>query len=121
MTLIVSTNSTMDLDAFDEELFNQSPLCDIDDLWPSSPPTATATQLINEQQSDGGLDEGSGDDDGLYDDASACEIRDDASESTFGDEEHVLVASDQYSWKIDHAKGDHKLKGRYMHSLIGGG
>src|SRR5688572_7019152 len=103
MTLIVSTNSTVDFNAFDEELLNPSPLRDIDDLWPSSPPTATATQLINaqlinEQQSDCSLDEGSGDDDGLYDDALASEIRDDCSEGTFGDEEHVLVASDQYSW-----------------------
>jgi hypothetical protein len=23
----------------------------------------------------------------------------------------VVVASDQYSWKIEHARGDHKFKG----------
>lgn len=110
----------MDFGAFDDEILNPSPLPDID-LWPNSPPAATATQLLNEQPSDASLDEGSGDDDGIYDDASACERRDEDSEGSFGDEEHVLIASDQYSWKIDHAKGDHKLKGRYMHGLTGRG
>lgn len=111
----------MDFDACNEELLNRSPRYDIDDLWPSSPPPTTATQPINEQQSDGSLDDGSGDDDELYEDVLACEVRDDCSEGTFGDEEHVLVASDQYSWKIDHAKGDHKMKGTCMHSLAAGG
>ncbi|PVH90186.1 hypothetical protein DM02DRAFT_683926, partial [Periconia macrospinosa] len=115
--LASAKQSTMDFDAFNEELSNPSLFYDIDDyniddLWLRSPPPATATQPINEQQSDGSLNDGSGDDDELYENTLACEIRDDGSEGTFGDEEHVLVASDQYSWKIDHAKGDHKIKVR---------
>jgi hypothetical protein len=38
----------MDFDVFDDELLNLSPLRDTD-LWLSSPPTAIATQLRNEQ------------------------------------------------------------------------
>ena len=36
---------------------------------------------------------------------------DDAENGSFGDEEQVVVASDLYSWKVDHSKGEHKLKG----------
>jgi hypothetical protein len=96
----------MDSDAFDEELLNPSPLRDTE-LWPSSPPA----EPRNEQQSDDSLDDGSGDDDGLYGDASLGGLGDDCSEDSFGDEEQVVVAADQYSWKMDHSKGDHKFKG----------
>jgi hypothetical protein len=99
----------MDSDAFDEELLNPSPLRDTE-LWPSSPRTGIATQLGNEQPSDDSLDDGSGDDDGLYDDTSPGGLGDDYSEGSFGDGEQVVVAADQYSWKIDHSKGDHKFK-----------
>ena len=101
----------MDINTFDDELLNLSPLRDAD-LWPSSPPpTAIATQLRIEQQNNDSTDDESGDDDGLYGDASPGEIRDDCSEGSFGDEEHVVVAADQYSWKIDHSKGDHRFRG----------
>ena len=30
----------------------------------------------------------------------------------FGNDEQVVVASDSYRWKINHSKGDHKLKGQ---------
>ena len=99
----------MDFDAFDEELLNLSPPQDID-LWPSSPPAVIATQPTDTQQSANSDDDGSGDEDGLYGDASPGELRDDCSEGSFGDEEQVMVAADQYSWKIYHSKGDHKFK-----------
>jgi hypothetical protein len=99
----------MDFEAFDDRWLNLSP---VPDLWPSSPPAATATQRTNAPQSDDGLDDDSGDDDdGLYGDASPGGLRDDCSESSFGNEEQVVVAAEQYSWKIDHAKGDHKFRG----------
>jgi hypothetical protein len=101
----------VDFEAFDREFLDPSPRRDMDGLWPSSPPAATAAQ-----PSDDSLDEGSGDDDN----ASPGELGDDCSEGGFGDEEHVLVASDQYSWKIDHAKGDHKFKGACMYGLAKG-
>lgn len=31
------------------------------------------------------------------------------------DDDQVVIASDAYSWKIDHSKGDHKLKGEYYY------
>ncbi|CAN9215689.1 unnamed protein product [Alternaria alternata] len=82
------------MEAFDDELLNLSPL---PDLWPSSSPTATATQRTNAPQSDNGLDDDSGDDDGLYGDASPGGLRDDCSESSFGNKEQVVVAAEQYS------------------------
>lgn len=100
----------MDSDAFDDALLNPSPLRDTE-LWPSSPPAAIATQPGNDQQSDDSLDDSSGDDDGLYGDASPSGLGDDCSEGSFGDEEQVVVAADQYSWKMDHSQGDHKFKG----------
>ncbi|CAN9385396.1 unnamed protein product [Alternaria alternata] len=86
--------SGMDFEAFDDEWLNLSPL---PDLWPSPSPAATATQLTNEPQSDDSLDDDSGDDDGLYGDASLGGLGDDCSESSFGDEEQVVVAAEQYS------------------------
>lgn len=101
----------MDFNAFDDELLNPSPFQDIDHLWPSSPPATVATQPRDEQPSDDSLNNSSEDDDGLYGDASPARLRDDCSEGSFGDEEQVVVAADQYSWKIDHSKGDYKFKG----------
>lgn len=108
----------MDFDAFDDELLNLSPLQDTD-LWPNSPPAAIETQPTDAQQSDNSNDESSEDDDGLYGDASPGEPRDDCSEGSFGDEEQVIVAADQYSWKIDHSKGDHKFKGALVCWCVG--
>ena len=90
----------MDFEAVNNEFFNQSPL---PDLRPSS--------WTNEPQSDDSLEDDSGDDDGLYGDASLGGRGDDCSEDSFGDEELVVVEAEQYAWKIDHAKGDHKFKG----------
>lgn len=100
----------MDFDAFDDEISNLSPPQYID-LWPNSPPAIIATQPTDAQQSTNSDDDGSEDDDGLCGDASPGEFRDDCSEGSFGDGEQVIVAADQYSWKIDHSKGDHKFRG----------
>jgi hypothetical protein len=97
----------MDSEAFNNEFLSPSPR---PDLSLSLAPAATATQLTNEPLSDDGLDENSGDDDGLYGDTSLGEFEGEISESGFGEGEEVVVASEQYSWKIDHAKGDHKFK-----------
>lgn len=103
----------MDFDAFEDELLNLSPPQDID-LWPDSPPAVIATQPTDAQQSEDSDDDGSGEEDGLYGEAAPGELRDDCSEGSFGDEEQVIVAADQYSWKIDHSKGDHKFKGVFV-------
>lgn len=105
----------MDFDAFEDELLNLSPPRDID-RWPDSPPAVIATQPTDAQQSDdsdgdGSDGDGFGEDDGPYAETSPGKLRDDCSEGSFGDEEQVIVAADQYSWKIDHSKGDHKFKG----------
>jgi hypothetical protein len=52
------------------------------------------TQRTNALQSDDSLDDDSGDDDGLYGDASLGGLRDDCSESSFGNEELVVVAAE---------------------------
>lgn len=41
-------------------------------------------------------------------------------EDSFGDEEQVSVGSEQFSWKINHAKGDFKLNGMENKTLHGG-
>lgn len=116
----------MDFNAFDDDLLNPSLLEDID-LWLSSPPAVIAAQPTNEPQSTDSPDDDSGDDDGLYgnvspssfgDDRSEGSLGDDRSEGSFGDEEQVIVAADQYSWKIDHSKGDHKFKGALLYSRL---
>jgi hypothetical protein len=101
----------MDFEPFNNEFLNQSPL---PNLWLSSPPAATAIPLTNEPESHDSLDDNSEDDDGLYDHASPGECRDDCSEGGFSDEEQVVEAAEQYCWKIDHGKGDHKFKGMFM-------
>jgi hypothetical protein len=97
----------MDSEAFDNEFVSPSPRPDL--LLSSAP--ATVTQLTNEPQSDNGVEENSGDDDGLHGDASLGELEGENSESGFGEEEEEVVAAEQYSWKINHAAGDHKLRG----------
>lgn len=64
-----------------------------------------------DQDSHSELYETSDDEDGLYDANALHYLEDDDREGSFGDGEQVVVASDQYSWKINHARGDHKFKG----------
>ncbi|CAN9216863.1 unnamed protein product [Alternaria alternata] len=99
-----------DGDAYGARFGHKLNLSLLPDLWPSPSPAATATQLTNELQSDDSLDDDSGDDDRLYGDASLGGLGDDCSESSFSDKEQVVVAAEQYSWKIDHAKGDYKFR-----------
>ena len=41
----------------------------------------------------------------------AIDDEQDPESGSFGDDEQVDVACESYSWKIDHSKGEHKLKG----------
>ena len=82
------------------------------------PPTSAGDQLVPEYEGDNTSDEASGDEDELHDNAAPQYLEDGCSEGSFGDEEEVTVAADQYSWKIDHSRGDHKFKGipSYMYN-----
>lgn len=102
--------STMEFDGFDEEFLHFSPI-DNRNWWPSSPPPSPARHPIPGEDGDDVSDESSIDEDGLHNVIAPRRSEDDCSEDGFGDDEQVIVASDQYSWKIDHAKGDHKFKG----------
>jgi hypothetical protein len=99
----------MELGGFDEEFLNLSTVND-SNLWPSSPPNSLARHPLPELDGEDCSDETSGDEHS-HDEVAHWPLKDECSEGSFGDEEQVLVASDQYSWKIDHAKGDHKFKG----------
>ncbi|KAH7334190.1 hypothetical protein BKA66DRAFT_480077 [Pyrenochaeta sp. MPI-SDFR-AT-0127] len=92
-----------------DEFLNFSPNFDSNG-YSCSPSATIKRHAISEQGDADTSNEASGDEDGLNDDGPSCHIEDDFSEGSFGDEEQVVVASDQYSWKIDHAKGDHKFK-----------
>ena len=61
-------------------------------------------------------DSGSDNEDGLFNSEAVTEpgIDDDGS---FDSEERVDIADDSYSWKIDHTKGEHKLRGIRTQSL----
>ena len=50
------------------------------------------------------------DDDGVF--SEAVQNSDDDEDTGFGDGEHVEIASRQYQWKVDHSKGEHKLRGK---------
>ena len=65
---------------------------------------------INEV-SDSDFSRDSDDDDGLYYRRTSIDDERDLENVSFGDDEQVDVASESYSWKIDHSKGEHKLKG----------
>jgi hypothetical protein len=98
----------MDMHDFNEEFLNFSPIHS-DNLFPDSLPTSPAREPLLEQHSDGGTHKTSDDEDGLDDPVGLQHLEDDCSEGSFSDGEQVVVASDQYSWKIDHASGDHKF------------
>ena len=49
--------------------------------------------------------------DGLGDGLTPADYLLESEDGSFGDDEQVVAASEQHSWKIDHAKGDHRLKG----------
>lgn len=76
---------------------------------PSSLEHASPKQYGHEETSD--------DEDGLDDADAVHHLEDDDYQGSFGDSEQVAVASDQYSWKINHARGDHKFKGALGSSL----
>jgi hypothetical protein len=60
--------------------------------------------LVHDDDDD---DENEEDDDGLH----AENLLSPLDDGSFGDEEEVDVAADSYAWKIDHTKGQHKLRG----------
>jgi hypothetical protein len=67
-------------------------------------------ELGIDEVSDSDFDRDSDNDDGLHYRRSIDDERD-LENVSFGDDEQVDVASESYSWKIDHSKGEHKLKG----------
>lgn len=91
-------------DIFDSTFFQDIPQS-------SSPLAITPSHLEDDQQDDDSLSNTSGDDDGLYNNALSNLPRDDYSEDSSEGEEQVMIAEDQYLWKIDHSRGDHRLKG----------
>ncbi|KAF2133086.1 hypothetical protein P153DRAFT_394009 [Dothidotthia symphoricarpi CBS 119687] len=98
----------MDFGDFDEQFLNFSPVDD-SHLWPNSPSITLEKQAVPYLEVDGSSDEASEEEDSLHDDAASRHPEDDC-DGSFGDEEQIVVALDQYSWKIDHAKGDHKFQ-----------
>jgi hypothetical protein len=101
----------MDSDDLEDDFLNFSPIT-VDDVFPESLPASEVGNSVREQ--DGASE--TTDDEIRLDDTIVDQHQDyDANEGSFGDDEQVVVASDQYSWKIDHARGDHKFKGRLKH------
>jgi len=54
--------------------------------------------------------------DGLHGGVTTADHALEDEDGSFGDDEHVVVGSRQHSWKINHATGDHKLKGMFLSS-----
>jgi hypothetical protein len=52
------------------------------------------------------------DEDGLHSGETTTQAEGEDEDGSFGDGEHVNIASDVYRWKIDHSKGNHRLKGK---------
>ena len=99
----------MDVDDFETTFLGFSPI-DRGDLFSDSPVASPARSLALEQYDDSNPPNSSDDDeDGLGD--YVGHAADDWEEGSFGDNEQVVVASNYYSWTIDHARGDHKLRG----------
>jgi hypothetical protein len=105
--------TNMDIPDFDEG-FDFS-LINSDNLFPDSLTASPAREPILEQNSDSSSHEASDDEDGLDDRVALQHVEDNCNEGSFGDGEQVVVASDQYSWKIEHARGDHKFKGAFRY------
>ncbi|KAF2174792.1 hypothetical protein K469DRAFT_770346 [Zopfia rhizophila CBS 207.26] len=62
------------------------------------------------QSRDGTSDGESEGEGGSYGKGIPVEYAPECEDGSFGEDNQVMVASEQHSWKIDHAKGDHKLK-----------
>lgn len=75
-------------------------------VWPLPP----GRRYDSDSPSSSDDDDDNNDNDNVLGDYAGPEA-DDWDEGSFGDDEQVAVASDLYSWKIDHARGDHKLQG----------
>jgi hypothetical protein len=82
-----------------EENSNQSP---------EREPTPPSLDIDSDGDSDN--------EDGLHGGVTAADHALEDEDGSFGDNEHVVVGAKQHSWKIDHATGDHKLKGMFLSS-----
>lgn len=98
--------SDVDLDG---DRLTSSPI-NFENLFPYSP-LASPIEVLEQDGDDGSVVQISDDEDGLDDTIAPQHQVDHEDEGSFGDVEQVVVAADQYSWKIDHARGDHKMKG----------
>jgi hypothetical protein len=117
-TIVPINSQKMENEFFDNALLTYSPPQDETPL-PSSPPTnGSVRESVLSVSYDGDLDGASEDEDGLNVGRALLDFASDYGDDGFSDEQ-VAVASEQYSWKINHAKGDHKLKGTFECNLYG--
>jgi hypothetical protein len=94
----------------DESFLDFSPIR-IGDLYLNLSVASLLRHARPERDSDSSEHAPSDDEEELHDHVALEHLEDDENESGFGDSEQVVIASDQYSWKIDHARGDHKFRG----------
>lgn len=110
---------------FDEAIDHDSQPEDDFEFWNPSPNNISAQSYASPRPSvqsqprrvlaevDSEHDEDNEDnEDGLYSDKTTTLDEGEEEDSSFGDGEHVNIASDLYRWKIDHSKGNHRLKGK---------
>jgi hypothetical protein len=95
--------------SLDGDRLTSSPI-DFKNLFPYLP-LASPIEVLEQDGNDGSVVQISDDEDGLDDTLALQHQVDHKDEGSFGDVEQVVVATDQYSWKIDHARGDYKIKG----------
>jgi hypothetical protein len=77
-------------------------------LHPQSLPKGTPNLVLDNE--DDNEDEINDDDDGLH----AENLLSPLDDGSFGDDEEVDVAANSHAWKIDHTKGQHKLRGGFF-------
>jgi hypothetical protein len=75
---------------------------------PSSLPSQANLQHLSVERGD----DDEGEDDGMYQylEATPCSEGEEE-ENGFGDSEYVDIASGQHQWRINHTKGEHRLRG----------
>jgi hypothetical protein len=102
----------MNSDEIDESFLTFSPIA-INDICPNPSITSPPRLTRSERDSESSKHAPSDDEDELHADVTLQHLEDDDNEGGFGSDEEVVIASDRYSWKIDHARGDHKFKGTF--------
>jgi hypothetical protein len=102
----------MNSDKIDELFLTFSSIA-INNICLNSSITSLLRLIRSKQDSKSSIHTPLDNEDKLYTDVTLQHLEDNNNEGSFSSDKEVVIASNQYLWKINYARGDYKFKGTF--------